>query len=86
MPVRLPMEAQRTAVKHSKNDFCKYINSKRKTRKSVGLLLNGAGGLVTKDMERAEVFSVFFASFFTDMTGLQESRRHQSNRNIWSKK
>jgi len=29
---------------------CKYVNSKRKTRGNVHLLLNGAGDLVTKNM------------------------------------
>ena len=73
-------------MKSNKKGFYKYINSKRKTRKNVGLLLNGAGDLVTKDMEKAEVFNAFFASFFTDKTGLQESWGPQSNRKVWSKK
>ena len=73
MPVRLPVEAQSTAVKSKKKGFYKHINSKRKTGKNVDLLLNGAGDLVSKDMEKAEVFSAAFVSFFTDKTGLQES-------------
>jgi len=86
MSVRLPVEAQPTAVKGNKKGFQKYINSKRKTRKNVGLLLNGAGDLVTKDMEKAEVFNAAFAIFFTDKAGLQESWGPRSNRTVWSKK
>ncbi|KAK4810509.1 hypothetical protein QYF61_004289 [Mycteria americana] len=52
-------------VKGDKKGFCGFIISKRKTRENVGLLLNGAGDLVTQDMEKAEVLSAFFASVFT---------------------
>lgn len=45
-----------------------------------------AGELVTKDMEKDEVFNAFFASFSTDKTGLQESWGSQSKRKIWSRK
>lgn len=45
-----------------------------------------AGELVTKDMEKAEVFNAFFASFFTDKTGLQESWGFQGKRKIWNRK
>lgn len=58
-------------VKGSKNGFCKYINSKRKVKENVSLLLNGARDLVTKDMEKAKVFNAFFTSVFTGKTGLQ---------------
>lgn len=58
-------------VKGSKNGFYKYISSKRKVRENVSLLLNGAGDLVTKDMEKAKVFNAFFTSVFTGKTGLQ---------------
>lgn len=34
----------------------------RKTRENVGLLLNGTGALVMKEMEKAKVLSVFFTS------------------------
>lgn len=42
-------------VKGNKNVFSRYKSSKRKTSENVDSLLNGAGGLVTKDMEKAEV-------------------------------
>lgn len=71
MPARLPVEAQPTVVQGNKKGFCKCISSRRKTWKNVDLLLNGSGGLLTKDMEKADVFNAFFASFFTDKTGLQ---------------
>lgn len=58
-------------VKGNNNGFYKYINSKRKVREIVGLLLDGAGDLVTKDMEKAKVFNAFFTSVFTGKTGLQ---------------
>lgn len=37
------------SVKGDKKGFCKYVNSRRKTRGNMGLLLNGARDLVTKD-------------------------------------
>lgn len=61
-------------VKGNRKCFCKYRNSKRKTRENAGLLLSGAGNLVTKDMEKAEVLNTFFASVFTSKIGLQESQ------------
>lgn len=48
-------------VKGNKKGFYKYINSKRKSRENMGQLLNGAGELVARDMEKAKVLSVFFA-------------------------
>ncbi|KAK4814759.1 hypothetical protein QYF61_026736 [Mycteria americana] len=53
------------SVKGDEKGFCKYINSKRKTRENADLLLRGARDLVTKDMEKAEVLSAFFALVFT---------------------
>lgn len=58
-------------VKGNKNGFYKYISRKRKIRENVGLLLDGAGDLVTKDMEKAKVFNAFFTSVFPDKTSLQ---------------
>ncbi|KAK4821021.1 hypothetical protein QYF61_012050 [Mycteria americana] len=38
-------------VRDDNKGFYRYIMSRRKTRKKVGLLLRGAGDMVTKDME-----------------------------------
>lgn len=40
-------------VEGDNKGFYRYIKSKRKTRENVGLLLRGAGDMVTKDMEEA---------------------------------
>ncbi|KAJ7414391.1 hypothetical protein BTVI_41202 [Pitangus sulphuratus] len=45
--------------------FYRYISSKRKARNNVGLL-NGAGELVAKDMEKAKMLNTFLDSIFTD--------------------
>ena len=60
-------------MKGNKKIFCRHTSSKRKTRENVGLLLNRAGALVTKSMEKAQVLKGFFTSVFTDKIGLQES-------------
>jgi len=41
-------------VKGGIKGFYQYISSKRKQRENMDLLLNGAGGLVTKDTEKAK--------------------------------
>lgn len=38
----------------------------------MGLLLNGAGALVTKDVEKAKVLNVFFILVFIGKASLQE--------------
>ena len=38
----------------------------------MGLLLKGAGDLVTKDVEKTEMLNTFFVLFFTGKTGLQD--------------
>ncbi|KAJ7424018.1 rna-directed dna polymerase from mobile element jockey-like [Pitangus sulphuratus] len=65
--------------------FYKYIGDKRKTRESVGPLLNGTGTLVTQDMEKAEVLNAAFASVFTSKTSLQEFQVPEIRRKVWSK-
>lgn len=44
--------------------FYKYSH-KRKFMEKVGLLKNGTGGLLTQDLENAEVLNVFFTSLLT---------------------
>jgi len=61
-------------VKDSRKLFYKYKDSKSKTRENVGLLLNGAGKIVTKDVEKAKVLNAFFASVFTSEIALQQSQ------------
>ncbi|KAK4807239.1 hypothetical protein QYF61_024359 [Mycteria americana] len=72
-------------VKDKKNGFYKYTRDKRKARENVGSLLNGAGALVTQDMEKAEVLNALFASVFTSKTSLQESQVPETKGKVWSK-
>ena len=44
------------------------IYQQQKVRKNVGLTLNGAGELVTKDMEKVKIFNAFLGSVFTGKT------------------
>ena len=66
-------------VKGNKKGFYKYISSKRKSRENTGLLLNVAGDVMTKDMEKAETLHALFASIFTGMTDLQESQARETS-------
>lgn len=52
-------------VKGNKKSFSRCISMKRKTRENMGLVLNGAGDLVTKDMEKVKVLNTFFLFFFS---------------------
>lgn len=61
-------------MKCKKKIFHKYIGTKRETRGNMGPLLNGAGALVTKDVEKAKVVNVFFILVFIGKTSLQESQ------------
>ncbi|GAB0206869.1 mitochondrial enolase superfamily member 1 [Grus japonensis] len=72
-------------VKDNKKGFYKYISDKRKARENVGLLLNGAGALVTQDMEKSEVLNAAFASVYSSKTGLQESQVPETKAKGWSK-
>jgi len=49
-------------AKSNKKSFDKYINYRRKTRKNMGSLLRGTGGLVTHDSGKAEELNAFYAS------------------------
>lgn len=47
-------------IKDNKNGFFKYMNSKRRTKDSVALLLNEVGALVSRDVENVEILNTFF--------------------------
>lgn len=66
-------------VKGNKKCFYRYISSKRKSRENMGLLLNVAGGLMTKDMEKAKALHAPFGSIFTGMTDYQESQAPETS-------
>ena len=51
----------------------KYINSKRKARENMDLLLSEAGDMVIQDMENAEVINAAFSLVFTSKVSFQES-------------
>ena len=51
-------------VKNNKRSF-RYIRQKRQEEESVPPLINEKGEVASKDMEKAEVLSEFFASVFT---------------------
>ena len=72
-------------VKGNKKGFYKYTCSKRRAGKKVDPLLNGAGALVAKDMEKGKVFNSFFLSVFTGKSSLQESQAPESRGKVWSK-
>lgn len=57
-----------TKFRHKKEAY------KRKTRANVGLLLNGAGNLMTKDMAKVKILNTFFISVFTGKTCLQQAQ------------
>ncbi|CAM5075608.1 unnamed protein product [Eretmochelys imbricata] len=49
----------------------KNVGNKKKTKESVGPLLNEGGNLVTEDVEKANVLNAFFASVFTNKVSSQ---------------
>ena len=70
--------------RHLKGNKCfyRYISSKRKVRKNVGLLLNGAGELMTKDVEKAKILNAFLDSVFIGKTGFQESEISETSEKV----
>lgn len=66
--------------------FYKCISGKRKTSENVVPLLNGAGNMVTQNMEKSEVLDPFFASVFNSKPGLQEHQAPGTTEKVWSEK
>lgn len=73
-------------MKGNKEGFYKYVSSKRKTRENLDPLLNGAGDLLTNNMEKTEVFNAFFASVLNGESSLQESQTCETRGKVWSLK
>lgn len=53
-------------VKNNKKGFCRYIGQKRQTNEIVPPPIDEKVELASTDMNKAEILSGFFASFFTD--------------------
>lgn len=51
-------------AKDKKTGSYRYVGDKRKSKENVGPLLNEMEGLVTWDMEKAEVLNAAFACFY----------------------
>ncbi|KFV17626.1 hypothetical protein N340_12724, partial [Tauraco erythrolophus] len=52
-------------IKGDKKNFYRYVSDKKRSRENVGPLQKETEDLATRDMEKAEVLSDFFASVFT---------------------
>ncbi|KAK4810807.1 LOW QUALITY PROTEIN: hypothetical protein QYF61_008779 [Mycteria americana] len=56
-----------STVVDNKKGFLKYVNSKRRTKENIGLLLDEVGHLTNRDEDKAEIFNAFFASVFNNV-------------------
>lgn len=65
--------------------FCRHFSSRRKSRKNMGLLLNGAGNLKRMNMEKAEVLKPFFILVFIGKTCPHQSDVPESGGKVQSK-
>lgn len=70
----------RGTMKGNKKGFSRYMNSRRKTRANVGLLLSGTGSSVTKNMEKIEVYA--FSSVFTIKIFIQDPQVLDTSRKV----
>lgn len=59
-----------TDVRDNNTIVFKYINSQRKTKDNVGLLLNEVGTAVTEDAAKAELLNDKFVLVFTGKSSL----------------
>ena len=50
----------------NKKGFFKYVNSKRRSKENIGLILVEDGHLTNRDEEKAEAFNAVFASVFNN--------------------
>ncbi|GAB0205527.1 mitochondrial enolase superfamily member 1 [Grus japonensis] len=66
-----------STVGHNKKDFFKYVNNKRRTRESIGSLLDENGHLTNRDIDKAETFNAFFASVFNTDDRLWDPSCHE---------
>ena len=53
-------------VSDSKKGFLQYVNSKRRSKDNIGMLLVEDGHLANRDEEEVEAFNAFFASVFSN--------------------
>lgn len=53
-----------STVVDNKKAFVKYVNSKRRTKENIDLLLDEVGHLTNKDGDKAETINAFLASVF----------------------
>ncbi|GAB0207774.1 hypothetical protein GRJ2_003243100 [Grus japonensis] len=58
-----------STVKDNKKGVFKYVNSKRRIRDNIGLLLDEVGHLTNRDIDEAEMFNAFFTSVFNTNDG-----------------
>lgn len=66
-------------VKDNEKGFPQVHQQKKKTQENMSPLLNGAGNLATKYIQKAVVLTAFFISAFTEKTYLQESQVLQTS-------
>lgn len=71
-------------VKGNKKGLYKYINSREKTAKNVGLAKRSKA-LVTKAMEMVEILNTFFASVFTSKLTFRNPRAQKPKRKMETK-
>ncbi|GAB0209165.1 mitochondrial enolase superfamily member 1 [Grus japonensis] len=68
-----------SVVSDNKKGFFKYVNSKRRSKENIGLILVEDGHLTNRDEEKAETFNdFFFASVFNNTDRHQAARSSES--------
>ena len=60
---KAPLEFKLSStVKDNQKGFLKHVNSKRRMRDNIDLLLDEVGHLTNRDVDKAEMFNAFFTS------------------------